>query len=214
MKVTGIEEVSKKRTRVYLDGTFAFVLYKGELRKYQIREGMELEEEAIWELQTKVLTKRAKLRAMNLLKNRQYTEKQLMDKLQLGGYSQEIAQEAVEYVKSYHYVDDARYAYDYVACQAERRSRKEIEQKLMQRGIRRELIGSAIEALEADGFVPDEAAMIRRLLEKKQFTWQEADDKGKRRIYAYFYRKGFSPELVRQVMEDSYDYYGDNEPGN
>ena len=98
MKVTGIEEVSKKRTRVYLDGTFAFVLYKGELRKYQIREGMELEEEALWELQTKVLPKRAKLRAMNLLKNRQYTEKQLMDKLQLGGYSQEIAQEAVEYV--------------------------------------------------------------------------------------------------------------------
>ncbi len=73
MTVTGIEAISKSRSKVFLDGEFAFVLYKGELRKYQMKEGSELQEDILEELQTQVLPKRAKLRAMNLLKNSQYT---------------------------------------------------------------------------------------------------------------------------------------------
>lgn len=204
MTVTRIEEVSKTRSRVFLDGTFAFVLYKGELRKYQIAEGREMEEKHLQELQTQVLPKRAKLRAMNLLKSRQYTEKQLMDKLLLGGYSQEIAQEAVSYVKAYHYVDDARYAYDYILCRLESHSLKEIEQKLMQKGIGRELIRSAIEELAENGSAPDEEALIRSMLKKKHYAAGETSEKEKQRIYGYFYRKGFSLDLVKRVMQDSF----------
>ena len=166
MTVTEIEEISGKRSRVFLDGSFAFVVYKGELRKYEIEKGKELEEEVLDELQNKVLPRRAKLRAMNLLKNRQYTEKQLTDKLLLGGYSQEIARVAVDYVKSYRYVDDYQYAYDYLACYMERRSRKELEQKLLQKGISRETIDSAAGDLARDGRVPDEEALLLGLLEK------------------------------------------------
>ncbi len=45
MKVTEIEAVSKSRAKVYIDEKFAFVLYKGELRSFQIREGEEVSEE-------------------------------------------------------------------------------------------------------------------------------------------------------------------------
>lgn len=62
MTVTEIEEISGKRSRVFLDGSFAFVVYKGELRKYEIEKGKELEEEILDELQNKVLPRRAKLR--------------------------------------------------------------------------------------------------------------------------------------------------------
>ena len=34
MIVTGIEEQTKTKFKVYLDGTFAFVLYKGELKRF------------------------------------------------------------------------------------------------------------------------------------------------------------------------------------
>ncbi len=39
MTVTKIEEVTKVKCRIEIDQEFAFVLYKGELRMYHIREG-------------------------------------------------------------------------------------------------------------------------------------------------------------------------------
>lgn len=38
MIVTGIEEQTKTKFKVYLDGTFAFVLYKGELKRFGIKQ--------------------------------------------------------------------------------------------------------------------------------------------------------------------------------
>ncbi len=38
MTVTKIEPVTKSKYKIYLDGQFAFVLYKGELSRYQIEE--------------------------------------------------------------------------------------------------------------------------------------------------------------------------------
>lgn len=204
MIVTGIEAISKTRSKVYLDGAFAFVLYKGELRKYQIAEGEELQEDILEELQSKVLPKRARLRAMNLLKSRQYTEKQLTDKLLAGGCSRELAEDALAYVKSYHYVDDARYAYEYISCHMGHHSMKEIEQKLLQKGISREVTRSAAQELAENGMLTEEETIIRRLLEKKDYSGKETDEKEKQRIYGYFYRKGFSLEVVRRVMEESF----------
>ena len=42
MLVTQVTELSKSRSKVYIDQEFAFVLYKGELRLYHIKEGEEL----------------------------------------------------------------------------------------------------------------------------------------------------------------------------
>ena len=79
MKVTRTEEVTKSRIRVYLEEEPAFVLYKGEARRLHIREGMELTQENYNIIMEELLPKRAKLRAMNLLKSREYTVKQLRD---------------------------------------------------------------------------------------------------------------------------------------
>ena len=45
MLVTQVTELSKSRSKVYIDQKFAFVLYKGELRLYHIKEGEELRTE-------------------------------------------------------------------------------------------------------------------------------------------------------------------------
>ena len=39
MTVTAIREIAKSRVLVSVDETFAFVLYKGELRSYGLKEG-------------------------------------------------------------------------------------------------------------------------------------------------------------------------------
>ncbi len=69
MMVTKIEEINNKKVRVFIDNEFAFVLYKGELRLYKVKEGEEICDEAYSEIVEKVLPKRAKLRCMNIRKS-------------------------------------------------------------------------------------------------------------------------------------------------
>jgi hypothetical protein len=94
MRVTQVTELSKSRSKVYIDQEFAFVLYKGELRLYHIKEGQQLSEEDYRTIMQEVLPKRAKLRAMNLLQGREYTTAQLRTKLQQGFYPAEIIEQA------------------------------------------------------------------------------------------------------------------------
>lgn len=84
MKVTQVEEFTKSRVRISVDEEFTFVLYKSEQHKFHIRPGEEIEEADVRAILEELLPKRAKLRAMNLLKNREYTVKQLHDKLKQG----------------------------------------------------------------------------------------------------------------------------------
>ena len=109
MQITDIKSVSKTKFKVYLDGQFAFTLYKGELFRYRIQEDGELSEEVYQEIREKVVLKRAKLRAMHLLNDMDRTESQLRTKLLNGDYPADIADEAIAYVKSFGYINDESY---------------------------------------------------------------------------------------------------------
>ena len=199
MKVTGIEPCSKTKYKISLDGKFAFVLYKGELSRFHIREGEELSEETQQKIYSDVLLKRAKLRALHLLSDMDRTENALREKLRLGLYPQEIIDAAVEYVRSFGYLNDARYAENFVRSRQGMKSRREIRAQLLQKGVPSELIDDAFEACGEEG---GEADAIRRLLEKKRFDPVCADEREIQRLYGYLARKGFSYETVRQVIQN------------
>lgn len=200
MKVTGVEELSKSRSKVFIDGELAFVLYRGELRTYGIRGGAELEQADYDAIMGEVLPKRAKLRAMNLLTKREYTEQQLQRKLTDGFYPPEVIDEALAYVAGFHYTDDLRYAVTFITDHEATRSRRRIEQDLTRRGIDRRTLEAAWAEWESDGGTQDEAAMIRALLSKKGYDPEHADIAEKRRIYAFLMRKGYSAEAVRRAL--------------
>ena len=209
MTVSKIEELSKSRYRIYIDEEFAFVLYKGELRLYKITVGEELDEADYHEIMTVLLPKRAKLRAMNLLTAKEYTVKQLRDKLKDGGYPETIIEEALEYVAGYHYTDDLRYAVGYITDHESTRSRRRIEQDLIGKGIDSATLEQAWLQWEKKGGEQDEAAMIQALLEKKHYDPENADEKEKQRMYGFLMRKGFSGEAVRRAVCGLGLRYGD-----
>lgn len=200
MIVTQITELSKSRSRVYIENEFAFVLYRGELHSLHVREGEEISEEDYQRILREILPKRAKLRAMNLLKNKEYTAWELRKKLQEGGYPENIIDEAIEYVASYRYIDDLRYAVDYITAHEDVRSRRRIEHDLMGKGISGGILEQAWLIWEEKGGVQNEEAMIRRLLEKRHYDPEESDLKEKQKTYAFLIRKGFSDDTVRRAM--------------
>ena len=61
MQITDIKSVSKTKFKVYLDGQFAFTLYKGELFRYRIQEDGELSEEVYQEIRGKGCFEKSKV---------------------------------------------------------------------------------------------------------------------------------------------------------
>lgn len=200
MVVTRIEGVTKTKFKVYLNEQFAFVLYKGELSRYQIQEGKELSQTLIDTIKTEVILKRAKLRAMHLLNAMDRTEEQLRIKLKQGLYTDDVIEKALQYVKSFGYVEDGNYAERYIRNRQNVKSKKELYAALCQKGVSRECIENAMESCYEER---DELEAIQRIVEKKRFSPEDSTDVEKKKIYDYLLRKGFKSEDVRQVIQVS-----------
>lgn len=199
MLVTKVESVTKTKYRVELDQQFAFVLYKGELAKFGIREMEEIPEEQYEKIRTEVILKRAKLRAMHLLTDMARTESGLREKLKQGMYPEDLIDAAIDYVKSFGYLDDNRYAEQFVESRKGSKSKQEIRALLLQKGIRKEKIDRALEKCWQE---EDSAEAIRALIRKKRVDLSQASEQEIQRLYAFFGRKGFRFEDVRQVIQN------------
>jgi regulatory protein len=203
MQVTQILPLDKKRSRVWLDEEFAFVLYKGELRRFRIEEDGEISESVYREIVEEVLPKRAKLRAMNLLKSHTYSEGQLMEKLLQGYYPKDIARLAVDYVASFGYIDDLRMSEEYIRIHLKDKSRMRIKQDLMRKQVDTETIEQAFLNCSDEGFVQDELAQIKKLLEKRGYDPKETNNINTvSKHFSFLMRKGYNPDSIRKVMGD------------
>ncbi|MBQ8816298.1 MAG: regulatory protein RecX [Lachnospiraceae bacterium] len=200
MIVTDITEYNTRKVLVRLDGHLIFPLYKGELRKYHIVCGEVLAPEICRELLEEVLPKRVKLRAMGLLQKRSYTRESLRRKLLENRYPEDMIDDALDYVASYHYLDDDRYVEEYIRCYGASRSKRRILQDLYKKGISQETAERVWQQFEEDNEPADETAQIMSLIRKKGFDAAQADRKEIARMMNYLYRKGYSPEDIRRCL--------------
>lgn len=146
---------------------------------------------------------RAKKRALYLLERMDRTEQQLREKLKSSDYPEEVIEEAIEYVKSFHYLDDERYAENFTRYKKENMSRQQIKQKLMLKGVSKDIIQNAIE----EEYDVDESIHIRNILEKKHFSYETADEGEFRRVYSYLLRRGFrSNDILKEMKYTGADW--------
>ena len=138
----------------------------------------------------------AKKKAMSLLKYMDRTEWQLRDKLAAKGFSEEAVEGAVDYVKSFHYLDDYRYAVHFVELHYEQRSRQRMRQDLYQRHVPEEYIDLALESIcENDDIALQEA--LRKITKgETEFSYEE-----KQKIAGKLYRRGFRIGDIKRVLD-------------
>lgn len=203
MIVTDIVEISKTKARVCVDDDISFALYKSELRKLAVKKGSELSSETYDMIMNEVLLKRAKLRCMNLLKSRDYSEYQLVTKLKQGLYPEEIIDAAVAYVVSYGYVDDIRYAKSYIECTSQSKSRRQIENDLVRRGISKDNIEQAYAQCSEEDSLAAEEELIHKLLDKRHFDRQKATYEESQKMVGFLYRRGFALDQIYKVIGQS-----------
>lgn len=204
MTILDIQLVPRKKNKykVHLQGGMDLVLYKREVKAYGLEVGEELSEEVYQRILEETLIPRAKRRAMHLLEKQDRTRKNLEDKLRESDYPQTAIDAAIAYVESFHYIDDERYARSYVHFHQEGKSKRRIQQDLMQKGIDRDVITLVLE----EEYETSEEDMIRDLLRKKHYDPESADAKERSKMYRFLAGRGFSSGDISRVLRGYEDF--------
>ena len=145
--------------------------------------------------------KSARRKAMLLLEHMDRTEKGLSDRLRQAGFSAEAVEDAMNYVRSYGYLNDLRYAENYISFRINSKSRQKILQELAGKGIDRETALSAWESA-AEVETPDELAVLRSTILKKYQEETVLDEKAMRRLQGFLLRRGFSYGDISHVLDE------------
>ncbi len=199
MIITAISPLNhgKGKAQVSFDEKEALILYISEIKKLGMEEQMFVSEELYHRLFYEIVGKRAIKRAMHLLEKMDRTEQQLRKKLLEGGYPNELVEEAIAYVKSYHYIDDERYARTFIRLNQDRRSIGRMKMDLFAKGISSDTIDRAIN--EEYETLPE--TLIQKLIEKKNFDPDTATRQETAKMYQYLFRKGFSRDEIMHVLK-------------
>lgn len=210
--VTRVTAYDRKRMKVTLDeGDVTFLLYNGEARAYGIRlqreeeasgaeEQAVLSEESLSKIFAEVLVPRAKKRCLYYLKNGDHSESQIRRKLTEGLYPEEVISEAVAFLRKYRFADDRRFAENLLESYRGLRSRREIEAKLYEKGVPREVSAEVLLSLTEE----DEGTACRKALSGRHTGDRKKD-------LAYLLRKGFSYESCEMAFSELSDRYGEEE---
>lgn len=136
-----------------------------------------------------------------LLARRDYTCARLREKLLSGGYEEEIADWALEKLKEAHYLDDERYARNFIQAHWEDRSKLRIRTDLEERGVPSDILSEVLREESEERGEEAEIRQIRKLMEKRRFDPENAEWEEKRKMQAYLYRKGYTSSSVRAAMK-------------
>ncbi|MBR2527564.1 MAG: regulatory protein RecX [Blautia sp.] len=150
---------------------------------------------------------KARKKAMQLLERMDRPQKDLEGRLARAGFSEAAISDAIAYVSSYGYLNDRRYALNYIRRMSSSQSRRRITYDLMQKGISQELAEAVWEESEEEEFTEERTA-LRSLVEKRFCEGSTLSQSQLRKLYAYLARRGFAYEDIRHVLDEMDISYG------
>lgn len=193
--ITSVIPLNTKKSKVVLNHEVELSLYKGELRRFHIEEGQELEEKAYKEIMEEILPKRARERCLNLLAVRSMTEYEIRKKLRDGLYPENITDNTIALLKKHHLINDGDYAESFVEMRKTGKSKRQLQQDLMRKGVSAETIRDTLEESNVD-----EEENIRRLMDKKHIDVEQSTPEELQKFASFLLRKGYDYDLIRKMV--------------
>lgn len=135
--------------------------------------------------------RRAEARALKLLTYHMMTVHEMRERLSGDGFTPEQVEAAVAYCGSFGYLDDRRYAENYLFSMREKRSEERIRCELEEKGVD----GAVVDEVFNENPY-DEDEVVYSLICRKAGEPHEFDDRELRRVYAFLARKGFRPSQI------------------
>ena len=143
----------------------------------------------------------AKKRAMYLLGGKDYSRKELLQKL-LKNYSRETCEAAVEQMAEYGYLNDERYAKKLARQYIEVRKYGKSRAKMMmiQKGLGSALADEALEQYSADDMIDEIVSIIEKKYYDKLFVDGPDGQKEMQKVMAALARRGYGYEDIKSAV--------------
>ncbi|MDE7389980.1 MAG: recombination regulator RecX [Lachnospiraceae bacterium] len=195
MTVTDIKPAKKALSMLYIDGEYAMKLDTATLKENCVKVGTVLDDGELKELIEKSDYRRAKEKALWLISGKDYSKKQLADKLRKES-SEETAQEVCERMEELGLVNDENYArrYAHDLLYLKKMSKRGAKYKLMEKGIDRDLCEEIL-----DDFEVDPVDQLVELIDRK-YADKLDDEKGRRRTIAALQRLGYGWGDIKSAL--------------
>ena len=201
MRIDAIQKRRGRKSVLISDGAEVAVLDNELILLSGLREGMQIEEDALEELIVESDQKRARQKALWLLSKRDYAKKELILKLKQDA-TEESAELAVQRMEELGLIDDQAYAVrrakDLFAFKAY--SAEKIMYELVRRGIDSQTAKQTVQEL-----APDPSERLKELIERKYKRYLE-DEKGRQKVWQTLSRMGYSYSDINTALKrDEYD---------
>ncbi len=200
--ITGIEQQKKNpyRVNIYLDGQFAFGLYKAVA--FHLKVGDVLDEKDIQALGQEDTTEEAYQKALKLLNYRPRTEHEMRSRLEGYGFSKPIVDSVIATLLEKNYLNDQQFADAWIENRTTFRPRGKrlLRMELMKKHVNEEEIQTALAAL------PEEGQLVREAAKKYCSRLKGLDERiFKKRLYGFLVRRGFSYDDIKPVLDETWE---------
>lgn len=200
MVITDIKKGKKRLNAVYIDGEFFNNIDSYILDISGFSVGSEVSGAELKLLESKSNNRRAYSRALYLLGFRDYSEKEMQNKLKLD-FTDDAIENTIEKLKEQKFLDDEKFASKYagVLIFEKKFSKKMAVYELTKKGIDKQISESI-----ADNIDIDEKDQIKDLILRK---YKDAynDEKVKRRAIAFLQRHGYKIHDIFDIINNGDD---------
>lgn len=199
MIVTKITSHTKTVSKIFIDYEHILTLFNKDVKALDIYEGKELSESEVSRIIDNFVYIGAKNKALNILERTRRTEHEMITKLSQSGYSMNVVENVIDFLKEYRFIDDIMYAKDYVNIYSKRKSKRKIEFELKKKGIDSNIIDECF--IDYDEI--NEEEIIEKILSKYRLEDGTIPKEKFNKIATSLYRKGFNNSIILRKMREN-----------
>lgn len=211
--VTKLTEQRRRENRrnVFLDGAFAFGVNLNVVARFHLREGQQLTDEQVVEIQRGEVRQECLDKALQYLGARLHSTAELRRKLMRREYGEAVIDGVLDDCQRLGYLDDARFATERAQSAAtckhvgKRRAIIELRRAGVKADVAERAAGDVYDAT-------DPLAEARTLAEKQAPRLRKLDPAvAKRRLIGMLQRRGFDYEAIKPAVEAALGRLADEE---
>lgn len=192
-----IEKIALKSSRnanifkVEISGE-EYILHSEIIVKYAISTGSEIEQRKLGEVLFESDVLIATNLAMNYVSSKLITTKQLKDYLRGKGYKSQVINKVINKFSEYGILNDENFASSYINIKQKSLSKRAIENKLMQKGVNKDIAKSYLEDFDDTSVAINTA---EKFMKTKPYTQENVT-----KLLRHLSYKGFDWEVINKVI--------------
>lgn len=201
MRIIGIEKNEKvsSMAAVILDNNITFSLPKKRIELLELKEGKSITEEVLKYLLDTEVYAAARSAGVSFLATKLRTAYEVSQKLSDMGYEESTIEKVIDSLKEINYINDFNYACKYISekSKLKPKSAKLLSIELSQKGIKEDIISSALEEFELD-----EGEVALQLLRKRYSKYTSFDEKIIQKMKTFLMSRGFSYSQISKAVSE------------